>query len=131
MSMIASLCQWISADTISGWLQVLLSSTIKTALLLAAAGLGALALRRSSAAARHLVWALSITGALLVPFLSVSLPSWQLFLLGQAVGVGSRRARRSPRLPRVSLPPSPGARAFPPACGFSPPGRWERSSSWR
>lgn len=53
----------------------LLSSSIKAAILLAASGLGALLLRRSTAAARHQIWALGVFAALVVPLLSLVVPS--------------------------------------------------------
>ena len=49
----------------------------KASILLGAAGLTSLALRRGSASARHLVWTLALVGALLVPALSLALPRWQ------------------------------------------------------
>jgi hypothetical protein len=53
-----------------------------TALLLAAM-LVAIGLRRSSAALRHLVWALSLVGSLLIPLFSWALPAWELAILPQ------------------------------------------------
>src|SRR4051794_987807 len=50
----------------------------KVSILLGAAGLTSLALRRGSASARHLVWTLALAGALLVPILSLALPRWQV-----------------------------------------------------
>lgn len=45
----------------------------RAALLLGAAGLGALALRRGTAAARHRLWALGVVGALALPALGLAL----------------------------------------------------------
>ncbi len=53
----------------------LLSSSVKAAILLAASGLGAVLLRRSTAAARHQIWALGVIAALVVPLLSLVVPS--------------------------------------------------------
>jgi beta-lactamase regulating signal transducer with metallopeptidase domain len=53
----------------------LLSSAIKAAILLAASGLGAVLLLRSTAAARHQIWTLGVIAALVVPVLSWVLPS--------------------------------------------------------
>src|SRR6476659_9482227 len=50
----------------------------KVSILLGAAGLTSLALRRGSASARHLVWTLALAGALLVPALSLALPKWRV-----------------------------------------------------
>ncbi len=49
---------------------------IKATLVLAATGAAALALRRSSAAARHLAWCLGLDAALALPVLSLGLPGW-------------------------------------------------------
>lgn len=49
----------------------------KSTLLLGAAALGAHALRRSSAAARHLVWSLALAGLMALPALALLLPSWK------------------------------------------------------
>ena len=48
---------------------------LKAGLLLAAAGVGAALLRRGTAAARHLIWTLGITAALLLPVLSLTAPA--------------------------------------------------------
>jgi hypothetical protein len=51
-----------------------LSASLRAGLLLAIAWAGAALLRRRSAAARHQLWALGVTGALLVPLLAWVLP---------------------------------------------------------
>ena len=76
---------------------------LRVTVLLSAAMLVALALRRSSAALRHLVWTLSLVGALLVPLCSWVLPAWQWAVLPQ----------RQPSPPSIApvtqdAPPSPG-----------------------
>jgi beta-lactamase regulating signal transducer with metallopeptidase domain len=53
----------------------LLSCSIKVALLLAASGVGAALLRRSTAAARHQIWTLGVVSALLLPLLCWAVPS--------------------------------------------------------
>ena len=61
-----------------GWLTILLDASIKSVIVLAlAAGLN-LALKRSSAAFRHLVWLLAVVSCLCLPVISVTLPSWRL-----------------------------------------------------
>jgi beta-lactamase regulating signal transducer with metallopeptidase domain len=50
----------------------------KATLLFAAAGIASAALRRSSAAARHLAWTLAVVGVLALPVLSVVTPGWTL-----------------------------------------------------
>ena len=56
---------------------------LRVTMLLLAAMLVALALRRSSAALRHMVWTLSLGGALLIPFCYWALPGWQWAILPQ------------------------------------------------
>ena len=61
--------------TSSAGMTWLLACALKAGLLLAAAGLGAALLRRGTAAARHLIWTLGITAALLLPVLSLAAPA--------------------------------------------------------
>ncbi len=49
---------------------------IKATLVLAAAAVANLALRRSSAAARHLAWTLGLAAALAMPVMALALPGW-------------------------------------------------------
>ena len=62
----------------AGWLGVLLPIWAKAALVLLAAAVLGLALRRASAALRHLIWALAIVCVLCLPVFSIALPSWHL-----------------------------------------------------
>jgi beta-lactamase regulating signal transducer with metallopeptidase domain len=59
-------------------LPVLVDASLKSAALVVLAGLCALAMHRASAAARHVVWLVALLALLLVPVLSVVLPSWQV-----------------------------------------------------
>ena len=59
-------------------LPVVVEAVARASVILASTGLLAAALRRSSASARHLVWVLGLTSALVVPALSAALPRWQL-----------------------------------------------------
>lgn len=59
-------------------LPVLVDSALKGALLMAVILLAILLLRRSSAALRHLVMAAAMLGLLLLPVLSLTLPSWRV-----------------------------------------------------
>ena len=60
------------------WLEVLFDASVKSIVVLAlAAGLN-LALRRSSAAFRHLMWLLAVASCLCLPVISVTLPGWRL-----------------------------------------------------
>jgi beta-lactamase regulating signal transducer with metallopeptidase domain len=49
---------------------------VKASLVLVAAGVVALTLRRSSAASRHLAWCLGLSAALALPALALALPGW-------------------------------------------------------
>jgi len=51
---------------------------LKGTVVLAVAGLVTTLLQRSSAATRHAVWSIALGSLLVLPFLSVSLPSWKL-----------------------------------------------------
>ena len=59
------------------WLQAA-DAVGKASLLLGAAGLASLALRRASASVRHLIWTLALVGSLVVPALSIALPRWSV-----------------------------------------------------
>ncbi len=63
------------AAAVAVWL---LALALKSALLLGAAGLLCLVLRRASAAARHLVWLLAVVGVLGLPLLSLLVPPLHL-----------------------------------------------------
>lgn len=60
------------------WFGLLLGLTIKGALILSVASLSAFALRRASAAVRHLVWGLALVSLLALPALTLMLPGWNL-----------------------------------------------------
>ena len=53
----------------------------KSTLLLGMAALGALALRRASAASRHLLWSLALGALLALPALTLAVPAWKPALL--------------------------------------------------
>jgi beta-lactamase regulating signal transducer with metallopeptidase domain len=54
---------------------------IKATLVLAAAAVASLALRRSSAAARHLAWCVGLAAALAMPVMALALPGWDWRIL--------------------------------------------------
>lgn len=70
----------ISIDTAAA-LSAVADLALKGTVILAAAGLATLALRRASAAARHLAWTLAFAGLLALPVLGVALPRWQIPIL--------------------------------------------------
>jgi beta-lactamase regulating signal transducer with metallopeptidase domain len=63
------------------WIAAILAAAVRGAPLLLIAGVAALGWRRSSAAARHLVWLVAIAAMLALPLLSASLPVWRVALL--------------------------------------------------
>src|SRR5690242_12014111 len=60
-----------------GWLAWLIALPVKGALILSVAAMIAFVLRRSAAAARHLVWSLALASLFALPLLSLVLPAWQ------------------------------------------------------
>ncbi len=60
------------------WLAALLDASVKSIVVLALAAGLTLALRRSSAAFRHLIWLLAVVSCLCLPVISVTLPSWRV-----------------------------------------------------
>jgi beta-lactamase regulating signal transducer with metallopeptidase domain len=65
----------------ANWLGLLLAAAVKGALILLIAVVLNFALRRASAASRHLVWSLALASLLALPILSFWLPSWQVAVL--------------------------------------------------
>ena len=63
-----------------GWLP-LADVVAKTTVILLAAAVASIVLRRASAALRHLVWTLALSSALVLPIASFALPKWQLPLV--------------------------------------------------
>jgi len=57
---------------------ILADAFVKSTILLLMAAAGTLVLRRSSAAMRHLVWALGCAGVLVLPVASALLPNWRV-----------------------------------------------------
>ena len=57
---------------------------IKSAVILTVAYAIAAAFRHKSAAMRHTVWTAGLMGALIIPFCSITLPSWQSSVFGNA-----------------------------------------------
>jgi HEAT repeat protein/beta-lactamase regulating signal transducer with metallopeptidase domain len=88
------------------WLP-LADAVVKASLVLLAAALTSLMLRRASAALRHLVWTLALCSALLLPVVSLALPRWQLGLVTISSPVESTVAASTPEPAAPSLAPSP------------------------
>lgn len=74
---------------------ILLDALIKGIVLVAAAGLAGLALRRASAASRHLIGVLGMVGLVILPLLSAGLPRWRVAML-PASGVQRTETREEP-----------------------------------
>ena len=92
---------------------ILADTTIKGFLLLALAGLAALGLRKATAAARHLIWMLSIIGLMILPVLYPVAPRWSLDVLPspsirveQAKAPAAHPAKDLPR-PKIEQPAPP------------------------
>ena len=92
----------LDAFTAGGPALALLDATLKVTALLATATAGSALLRRSSAAARHRLWALALCGLVAIPPASWAMPGW-----------------------RIPLPPGPTARIapLPPTDAAADPGR--------
>lgn len=67
-----------SADAGAAFLPVLLDAAVKGTVVLALAYVGTRLLRRSTAGTRHLVWLLAIAGLVVLPVLTVTVPSWRV-----------------------------------------------------
>jgi beta-lactamase regulating signal transducer with metallopeptidase domain len=84
--MITAIFDWgaLSANS-NTWLEALLSVSAKGLLIvMIAAGLS-FALRKASAASRHLVWSLALLSLLALPVLTFGLPSWRVPILPLAI----------------------------------------------
>src|SRR5262245_26366133 len=98
--------------TMSGWIDpspvpwggewlgaVGIACAAKSAAVLAVAAVAALALRRGSAAARHLVWTVAVAGSLSLPALSALLPGWWVSLTALRPAPPAPSAPARPRAP--------------------------------
>ncbi len=65
-------------EFVYGTLYRMADATVKASLLLGLAAIFSLLLRRSYASVRHLVWALGLGSALLLPLLSWNMPHWRV-----------------------------------------------------
>src|SRR5437868_4777703 len=69
-------------------LSILIDASLKAAAFLLAAVIAARLLRGSSAAVRHRVWSLGLSGALLMPILSLTVPQVRLPILPPQAQLG-------------------------------------------
>ncbi len=92
----------------TGW--ILLNAALKGTIVLGAAWLMAIALRRNSAATRHLLWTAAAAAVLALPFLSVGLPALRLPHaqdFDNATGIVFRlMATVAPEAPMATPPPA-------------------------
>jgi HEAT repeat protein/beta-lactamase regulating signal transducer with metallopeptidase domain len=94
---------------------IVVDMIVKASLVLGLTALAAAALRRASAAARHLVWTLGLMGALAAPALSLALPRWELPLVRIASPAPAAEAVPAAAIPDIAAPrrhrsPTPTAR---------------------
>jgi HEAT repeat protein/beta-lactamase regulating signal transducer with metallopeptidase domain len=80
------------------WAPLLLGAAVKGTLLIGLAAVAAAVLKRSSAATRHLVWQLALSGMLILPFVSETVP-WRL-------SVGPAFPKFTERFVKANLPSS-------------------------
>lgn len=80
----------------ASWFPWLLDILLKSAVLLALAGIAVLACWRASAAQRHLIWTLAVIGVLLLPVLSATLPAWHVLRWPQSATTPQQMRTPSP-----------------------------------
>ena len=114
------------------WLPIA-DAIAKATVVFATAGIISVALRRGSAASRHMVWTLALISVLVLPALSMALPRWQLALVTVNGGVQLPTAAQLPAS-SFPLPAGSGPAISPidvqraPAKGGGAPGARERSA---
>ena len=87
------------------WLVALVDTSLRLSLILLVAGAIAMVLRRSSANLRHLVWALALAGALMLPLGASFLPALSLPVPRPLLAfAGAADAEVTVRLSEVSMP---------------------------
>ncbi|HEY7195108.1 MAG TPA: M56 family metallopeptidase, partial [Gemmatimonadales bacterium] len=93
---------------------LVLDAIVKTSLILGLTALTAALLRRASASARHMVWALGLMGALAAPALTLALPRWEVPVVRISVDastIPSTIALPAPSAPPRAHRPSPAPRS--------------------
>ncbi len=84
---------------------VLVDATFKATVVLGAAALAVLLVRKGSASGRHLLWALATVAALCLPALALLLPSWRVEVVSAPASTVSPA-----NAPRLVLTPAPRVR---------------------
>ena len=113
----------------SNWGYSLLEAVaLKGTLVLGAAWLVAILLRRFSAAVRHVVWTAAFAALLALPFLSLSLPAWRVRVVPSSVLFQASAAASNPAV--ISVPPRVGASAAPLRSSSAPPWRGVVVALW-
>jgi len=97
------------------WLKVLLDVSVKGTIILAVAGLLGIALRRTSAAARHLTWSLALGSLLALPILALVLPAWQVSMLPRLSPTPPAKTAPVPPIQAEAGAADPFPDALPPA----------------
>jgi beta-lactamase regulating signal transducer with metallopeptidase domain len=102
------------------WIEAILGAALRGTPLLLLAGAAALGWRRSSAAARHLMWLVAIASMLALPLLSAWLPAWRVTVLPPTI-VASAAEPEIVTLPEAVAPaPMPVAPVQPSAAMATP-----------
>jgi hypothetical protein len=122
---------------------ILADAFVKATILLLVAAAGTLVLRRSSAAMRHLVWALACAGVLVLPVASALLPTWRVPAWpsldmpvasnAEQIAGEARTASRPAEQTRVNPAPSPSvveAHATPAATVADEAVRFRLTTDW-
>jgi beta-lactamase regulating signal transducer with metallopeptidase domain len=91
----------------------IIGASIKGTLILIIAAALCLSLRRGSAAVRHFVWSLALTGLLALPLLSIGLPDWQIAVLPASSIDSQSPATSSPEVAQSSHQTIPMSRIAP------------------
>jgi len=86
-------------------LTFLIACFTKATILLACTWIMAIALRRSSSAVRHHVWAAAILASLALPFLALLLPAWHSATLGSAATFWSPAHENAANSRSYAIPP--------------------------
>ena len=105
---------------VSSWIPTVIASlaanAVKVTLLLSITAIAALALRKSSSAARHAIWCAALVGSLLLPVLTLAVPDWKLAVLPARAPVPQPMTVATPATPvTASTPATPVVPAVTPA----------------